>query len=52
MHVHLAATFPDDPHDPGVGNGALHTQRFVVQLLQPLGVLLLCVHLDLKGIHL
>ena len=51
MHVHLAATLPDDTHDTGVGYGTLDSQSFVVQLLQSLGVLLLGVHLNLKCVH-
>ncbi len=50
MHVHLAATLSYDPHDTWVGYGTLHSQRLLVQLLQPLGIFLLSVHLDLKSI--
>lgn len=52
MHVHLASTLPYDAHDTRVGYGTLHCQRLLVQLLQPLGVFLLSVHLDFKSVHL
>ena len=52
MHVHLASTLPYDTHDTRVGYGTLHCQRLLVQLLQPLGVFLLSVHLNFKRIHL
>ncbi len=52
MHVHLAAALADDAHDARVRDGALDCQRPAVQLLQALGVLQLCVHLDLQRIHL
>ena len=50
MHVHLAATLSYDPHDTWVGYGTLHSQCLLVQLLQPLGIFLLSVHLDLKSV--
>ena len=50
MHVHLATTFSYDTHDTWVGYGTLHSQCLLVQLLQPLGIFLLSVHLDLKSI--
>lgn len=50
MHVHLAATFSYNAHDTWVGYGTLHSQCLLVQLLQPLGIFLLSVHLDLKSI--
>ena len=52
MHVHLATTFPDDTHDTRMRDGTLDCESFLVELLQPLGVLLLSVHLYFKGIHL
>ena len=42
----------DDTHNEGVGDGGFDVQRLGVQGLQFLVVLLLCVHLNLKGIHL
>ena len=50
MHVHLATTFSYDPHDTWMGYGTLDSQCLLVQLLQPLGIFLLRVHLDLKSI--
>lgn len=52
VHVHLAAALADDAEDAGVGYGGLDGQRLVVQLLEPLCVLLLRVHLDLQRIDL
>merc|ERR1719234_1570279 len=50
--VHFSSTLPDDPKDKGVWNGRLDVKTLIIQGLQFLVVLLCCVHLDLKGIHL
>ena len=49
MHVHLAAALADDAQDARVRDGALDGQRAVVQVLQPLAVLQLCVHLRARA---
>lgn len=51
MHVHLAAALADDAHNAWVRDSALYCQRPAVQLLQPLCVLQLCVHLYFQCIH-
>merc|ERR1719234_431596 len=50
--VHFSSTLPDDSKDKGMGNSRLDVKTLVVQGLQLLVVLLCCVHLDFKGIHL
>ena len=66
--VHLSSTFPryvvdsrvcinvwhkpDDSKDKRMGNCRFDVEALIVQGFQFLVVLLSCVHLDLKGIHL
>lgn len=47
-HMHLASTLTNNSHDTGVRNGRLDRETLLVERLQLLAVLCLCVHLNLE----